>query len=335
MEKVYLIIFISTLLILSSILWSRAEETTLKPDYPEITLANEQIKVTLYLPDAEKGYYRGTRFDWSGIIKRVKYQNHHFYGEWLPTHNPYDHESIIGPCEEFGMQEPLAYKDAKPGETFIKIGIGHIERVEEPEYQFYRNYKIIEPGTWKVKKGRDWIEFTQKLTDKRGWGYLYMKKIQLAKNAPEFIIFHELKNIGQKLIETNFYNHNFTLIDDQPIGPDYKLTFSFNAQPRRDFSGVAEIHGKDLIFLKNVEQSIFSEIDGFKGVVEDNQFTIQNLKTGAGFMAKGDRAPAKINFWSASRALCPEAFLEFKLNPNEKAEWSGRYTFFITQSKLN
>ncbi len=335
MEKVYLIIFISTLLILSSILWSRTEETTPKPDYPEITLANEQIKVTLYLPDAEKGYYRGTRFDWSGIIKRVEYQNHHFYGEWLPAHNPNDHESIIGPCEEFGMQEPLAYKDAKSGETFIKIGIGHIERVEEPEYQFYRNYTIIKPGAWKVKKGSDWIEFTQKIEDQRGWGYLYIKKIQLVKNVPEFIIYHELKNIGKKSIATNFYNHNFTLIDEHPIGTDYKLTFSFDALPRRDFGGVAEVRGKDLIFLKNVEKPIYSEIDGLKGSVEDNQFTIQNLKTGAGFIVKGDQVPTKINLWSASRALCPEAFLEFQINPKEKVQWIGRYTFFINQPESN
>jgi hypothetical protein len=335
MEKFHFLFLIFSILVLTSILLGRTEESKNNQEYPEITIANKHLKVTIYLPDSEKGYYRATRFDWSGVIKRVEYQNHHYFGEWLPSHNPNDHENIIGPCEEFGMQEPLAYKDAKPGETFIKIGIGHIERVEEPEYQFYRNYKIIKPGTWKVKKGSDWIEFTQKVEDKRGWGYLYVKKIQLVKNAPEFIIHHKLKNIGQKLIETNFYNHNFTLIDEHPIGTDYQLTFSFDIQPRRDFGGVAEARGKDLIFLENIEKPIYSEIDGLKEIVEDNQFTIQNLKTGAGFFIRGDKIPSKINLWSAAKALCPEAFLEFKINAKEKAEWSGRYTFFINPPKSN
>ena len=35
--------------------------------YAESILTNGSLKARLYLPDSQKGYYRGTRFDWSGI----------------------------------------------------------------------------------------------------------------------------------------------------------------------------------------------------------------------------------------------------------------------------
>ena len=35
-------------------------------DYPEAQISNGVLQVKLLLPDAQKGYYRGTRFDWSG-----------------------------------------------------------------------------------------------------------------------------------------------------------------------------------------------------------------------------------------------------------------------------
>ena len=41
------------------------------PEYPKIQLENGEIQVSIYLPDPVRGYYRGTRFDWSGIIEHV------------------------------------------------------------------------------------------------------------------------------------------------------------------------------------------------------------------------------------------------------------------------
>jgi hypothetical protein len=37
-----------------------------------VELKTNGLKMTVYLPDAEKGFYRGTRFDWSGVIGPVR-----------------------------------------------------------------------------------------------------------------------------------------------------------------------------------------------------------------------------------------------------------------------
>jgi hypothetical protein len=43
-------------------------------DFPEARISSGTLDAKLYLPDAEKGYYRGTRFDWSGVIYSLRYR---------------------------------------------------------------------------------------------------------------------------------------------------------------------------------------------------------------------------------------------------------------------
>ena len=43
-----------------------AASTLAGQEFPQAEITNGQIKAKLYLPDTEKGYYRSTRFDWSG-----------------------------------------------------------------------------------------------------------------------------------------------------------------------------------------------------------------------------------------------------------------------------
>src|ERR1700750_2455362 len=87
---------------------------------PQAEITNGLIRAHLYLPDAEKGYYRATRFDWSGVINDLEYKGHHYYGQWYEKYSPTINDAIMGPVEAF---DPIGYDEAKPGEGFIKIGV--------------------------------------------------------------------------------------------------------------------------------------------------------------------------------------------------------------------
>src|ERR1700692_2363208 len=96
---------------------------------PQIAIGNQHIKARLYLPDAQNGFYRGTRFDWSGVISSLECQGHDLYGPWFTQYDPsvrdfiYKDADIIvgsasamtGPVDEF--QRPLGYDTDKAGET--------------------------------------------------------------------------------------------------------------------------------------------------------------------------------------------------------------------------
>jgi hypothetical protein len=181
--------------------------------FPTAKISNGLLNATLYLPDAKDGYYRGARFDWSGVIPELEFKGHTYFGQWFEKYSPTLHDAIMGPCGRFF---PVGYDEAKTGESFLKIGIGMIVKPEEPKYFFANPYQIVNPGVWKIKKNPNRVEFIQKLTDK-DYSYAYKKTVELLKGKAEMVLSHSLENTGKKPIETNVYNHNFFVIDQQPL----------------------------------------------------------------------------------------------------------------------
>src|SRR5579859_6142303 len=84
-------------------------------DYPHVVIKNTKLKFTVYQPDASKGFYRGTRFDHAGVFGHVEFAGHKVFGPWKDTHDPTNHDDIVGPCDEFGIDSPLGYDDAPVG----------------------------------------------------------------------------------------------------------------------------------------------------------------------------------------------------------------------------
>ena len=304
-------------------------------EFSSAELSNGVIRMKLFLPDSEKGYYRGTRFDWSGVMPQLEYKGHNYFDEWKTTHDPTVHDDIVGPVEEFRTNgAALGYHEAKVGEPFLKIGVGLLEKPDEPNYRFSCSYKIIKPGAWKINRGKRWIEFQQDFKDASGWGYLYTKRIGLAKDKPRFTIAHTLKNTGSKFIETTQYNHNFFVIDGTPIGKDYVLRFPFLVKMKRDLKGSMEARGKRLVFNEDLEEgSLFTELEGYSDDPKDHRITIENRKTGAGVRIKGDRPIVLFNFWTIKTTICPEPYIELNLAPGEEKKWKTSYVLFTLESE--
>jgi hypothetical protein len=298
--------------------------------YKAVTLSNDLLSVRMYLPDAEKGYYRGTRFDWSGLVSRVDFRGHTFFCEFRQQHDPLNHDDICGTCEEFGMTvSPLGYADSARGEPFIKIGVGVLERGDDPAFQFWRRYKIRTPGLWKVTTSRDAIEFRQELQSISGWGYAYTKTLRLAPNAPVLTISRQLTNTGTKTIETDHYGHNFLRIDEAPAGPDYTLDFPFLPRfgERAETQGAVELNGNSLVFLKEIrDKPVWVLLEGYSKA-EDNRMTVVNHLTKASMTITTDQPLARLVFYSSGGVLAPEPFVKLSIPPGKTREWATSYRF--------
>ncbi len=265
----------------------------------------------------------------------MKYQGHTYYGEWKTPHDPEGNDDVVGPAEEFGMGDlgppgPLGYEDAAPGGTFIKIGIGLLEKKAEPGYHFGEDYRVVTPAEWKITQAQTWVEFDQQLTDARGWGYHYTKRIGLALGCPELIISHTLRNTGSRPIVTNQYCHNFTIIDEDPIGPHYALRFPFQVKEKSELGKLAEVRGDTISFPKTLREGeeVDAELGGFSDAVGDNGATIENLKTGAGVRIKGSKPIVRLHVYAVGTAVCPEPFIDLRLRPGEQTQWENTYTFY-------
>lgn len=295
---------------------------------PEALISNGIITARLPLPDTQNGYYRATRFDWSGQISSLQFMNHNFFGKWFEKYSPEIHDAIMGPVEEFG---PLGYDTAKSGEKFIKPGIGVVMKPDENNHNRFGLYNITDHGTWKIKKGKDNVRFVHTLSY-NGYAYEYTKTVRLVKGKPVLELSHSLKNSGKLVIETNVYNHNFFVIDNQTTGPEMQVVFPYNiAGEGQGFGTIALIRENRLTFardLKRGETVFCGSLTGFRNVSEDLDIRVENIKTKAGVRITGDKPLLKLVFWASPTTLCPETYIDIKINPGQEFTWKFNYEFY-------
>jgi hypothetical protein len=298
-------------------------------EFPEAEISNGRIRAKLYLPDAQSGYYRGTRFDWSGAIASLESQGHNYFGQWFDRYDPKLHDAITGPVEEFLTNGAgLGYDEAKPGESFVRIGVGAVRKPDEPRYRQFSTYEIADPGKWTVNKGQDWIEFAHELRDTGGYAYVYRKKLRLAKNS--LVLEHHLKNTGRKTIATSVYEHNFFMLDKQPTGPDTVVRLTFPPRATGPLNGLAEIRGNELAYLQELQprQTVQTDLEGFGPSARDYDIRVENRKTGAGVRQTSDRPMSKLHLWSIRTTVCPEPFIDLRIEPGKATSWRITYEFY-------
>lgn len=318
-------------------------------DYPATELSNGVLLAKVYVPDAKKGFYRGTRFDWAGVMGSLEYNGHSYFGPFFEKFDPAVEDVEIGdpikaginsaasgPVEEFigadGMA--LGYAEAKPGETFCKIGVGSLRKIDNAAYSSYTNYPMVDEGKRATKSGADWIEFTQEVSCGSGYSYRYKKTIRFLNNEPVMVIENELVNAGKKAIDTNVYDHNFLGIDHQNTGPSIVVTFPFSPRATQDMGGLGEIRGKQLLFPKELRGSdtFYTELTGFGKEASDYQFRVENLKTGAGVSVTCDRPLVNLALWAVRTIVAPEPYIAVNLPPGRDFRWTYTYRFSVRDS---
>ena len=301
--------------------------------FPQAEITNGLIRARLYLPDSEDGYYRGSRFDWSGVIPELEYQGHTFFGQWFEKYSPTLHDAIAGPVDAF---TPIGYEEAKAGENFLKIGIGMVTKTDEKPYSFSTPYPIPNSGVWKVKKKSDQVTFVHTLEDK-AYSYEYKKTVQLLKGKPEMVLLHSLKNRGKQTLETSVYNHNFFVIDNQPIGPDFVVTFPFKLITETEASAsLGKLQDNQILFGKELvdnEHLFYRSLTGFSNNASDYDIKIENSKTGASVRITSDQPISRLVFWSAPKTLCPEPYTQLVIKPGETLTWKIAYQFYSKDLK--
>jgi hypothetical protein len=300
------------------------------------------MSAKVYLPDAKQGFYRTTRFDWSGAIADLQVGNHHIYKSWFNSVDPsvadfaYDGDNIIvapttgmtGPVEEF--QNPIGYDTAQPGETFLKVGVGLLRKADNEPYKFGKHFDLVDSGTWTTKTTANSITFQQVLGDaKSKYGYVYTKTIRLVGN--QMVIEHHLKNTGQLPIDTPLYDHNFLTIDGVGVGKDYSITVPYTIKPTgRPFDPkfvaingdkaeyVADLQGKDRVAFG---------LQGHSDSPKDYDFRIVNKNAQVEVRMQGDRPLTNASVWSIRSVLAVEPFIRITADPGKETAWTYTYTY--------
>ena len=316
---------------------------------PSVSISNGQIAAKVYLPDGSAGFYRSTRFDWSGVIGSLTYKGHDYYGNWFsrvdsaPAFYDFNYDdtgivsapftAMVGPGEEFNTdRKALGFDEAKPGGTFVKIGVGVLRKPDDSKYDHSKAYEIVDSGKWSVKHTRDSVTFVQELHDPvSGYGYLYTKIIRLAQGKPEMTIDHSLKNLGSKPITGTVYDHNFWTLDKVAPGPGLLIRFPFQLKSSRPIDpNLAEISGNEFIYKKELagKDRVTANLQGFGASADDYDFRVENAKAGAGVRIRGDHPLTNIALWSIRTVMAVEPYIAMEIAPQSDFTWKYIYDYY-------
>ena len=302
--------------------------------YPTADLSNGIINARVAIDTGNmQNYYRATRFDWSGIIYSLEFKGHSYFGEWVDKVDPYIHDSICGPVEEFAQ---IGYEAAPVGGEFLKIGVGTLKKTENAPYAFRQLYQIVNPGKWECSHTKNSVSYKHTLNSEIA-SYEYSKQIELVPGKPVMKIRHALKNTGKTPIETTVYDHNFFMLDNQRAGKPISVKFAFEPKDPEAVLFNAEkytsLKGNTLSFTEDFKPGDLALYRGLKGLdkVENYDFRLENSNTGAAVRFTCDRPLMKTTFWSCYMTYCAEPFIKISVAPGETFDWTISYEFYTVK----
>jgi hypothetical protein len=303
---------------------------------PHRELSNGMVSVKVFLP----GFYRGTRFDRSGVVAHATYKGHDYGRPWFSSYSPYVRDfwphdgqvtvstvsAAMGPAEEFA---PVGFDEAGDSGRFLKIGVGILKR-DTATYDFVHQYPVLNEGRRTFSATRTSARLTHDLSDKdTGYGYRYVKTVRLVPGKAQMVIEHSLTNTGRKDIESSVYCHNFLTLS--PADEHVTITAPFEIKAGLPFSpGSAAVEGKTIRYLRPVKEgeSVTSPISGFGPSVSDYDFVVQNTASGFGQRIRADQPLARINFWSIATNVSWEPYIAISLKPGQTRRWTYTYDYF-------
>ena len=306
-------------------------------DHPKATIANGAMKAVVFLPDAQSGFYRGARFDWAGIVGCASLKGHVFFGEWFNRYDPTLNDAVTGPAEEFrhptselGYDDAATGGDAGPGGEFLKIGVGVLRRIDDRPYSFGKNYPIVDHGKWTVKTGKRSVTFRQVLHSGIGFAYVYEKTLSFDKHGNVLTLSHRLRNIGTRPLDTAVYNHDFFMVDHQPIGPGTEVRLPFVPVFDHLLPASATLDGRTVRITAPMEprRGIGAYVTGFSSSPSDFDFTFEDTTRGIGVEETADSPLVRMYLWGTPTTLCPEGYIGIHVAPGQSQTWTLHYRFF-------
>jgi hypothetical protein len=322
-------------------------ETTPAP----IHLHSDRLHVDIAPPGTA---YQGTRFDWTAFITQVTLDGRHTF--CVPeSYEPGQGTGGVGLCNEFGIDVPIGYDDAQPGDRFPKLGIGLLVRDEAP-YRFAHPYEIAERFPIQIETAADQARFTVEPLACRGYAARLVKTVSV--QDAQLAIEYRLENVGSQALRTVEYCHNFIGIDGHSIGPDYclRVPYPIQFEPlppgmlrqalpgvlrkvapdwllRRILEGMIQrrgsilvAEGSELTLNAVPERAFYRRLLGYSQT-DQAQWALTHTPSGVGIRETDDFAPARVAVWGTTHVISAEIFVSLDLQPGEVQTWSRRYQF--------
>ena len=275
-----------------------------------LEIGTDRLCLSLHAPD--DGFYRGTRFDHSGVFGSVRLGGTEFCGRWFEHYDPFMHDAVCGPAEEFSLM-------GLPSGESLKIGVGLLDTGPEP-YDRFKLYPVTDAGEWTVEQLSGAVLFRHRL---KGC-YTYEKTVSIT-GEQSFQISHVLE--AELALEGEVYNHNFFTLGRLAVGPERQMDFPFvpDGHWRAVYDSVA-FQGKGIRFSRTLQagESVFTGDIREKGA----QGMPYEMTLREGLVSVHIRGSVPVThtvLWANHRVACLEPYNRLSLRPGAPFRWSVDY----------
>ncbi|MDO3413181.1 hypothetical protein QWJ34_25745 [Saccharibacillus sp. CPCC 101409] len=290
----------------------------------EYILGGGELTITIKAPEV----CTGTRFDRTGWITQVRLESAGIdfcVPESLEAGQGTGGEGLSG---EFGIDRPIGYDEAAPGETFTKLGVGVLTRIDDEAYSFARAYPV-EAHEVRTEVGRSMIRFTAAAAETSGYAAELVKTIRVEGRS--LSVHYKLTNRGSRNIATNEYVHNFVGIGGHMIDSNYVLRLPYRPELALLGDGGVEdrleLSDGKVTWKREAGGEFYALFGGFAGDAEP-YWELLHEPSGYGMRESGDFDVPKLAVWGNAHVVAPEVFIDLALTPGETKEWTRTYEFF-------
>ena len=294
-------------------------------EFPSASLSNGLIDVQLYLPDSEIGFYRGTRFEWSGVIRSLRYRGHECFGQWK-EHSPQYHDCITGPAGEFQAEDTPDHDFLRvnEGDPFLRLGVGLLMKTGGGEFVRFSTYPIVDASGWTFTESPRRMSFQHSGSSPTGMSYRFHKVVSVEENAPRLSLLHRIENTGKIPIGTRHYYHNFFCMDGIHPGPSLELALPVAPAVQLAAQSPLAVSGTTVSLLRRLDanERIFVKLLDTRATYA---LEIRQRATEFGVSISSDQQLSSLLLWINDRVFCPEPYIDIRVEPGEDFTWSVWY----------
>lgn len=294
-----------------------------------IFLTNDRLRVEISEPGERPNDTH--RFDRAGYISNVVLDGDTHFGANEPMNLRHPSSGGRGLCCEFSGDFS---QGTAIGDYFPKLGVGLIKQDSNQGYRFDYTYPEVTPYPVSFTHTATSAEFVTEALPCRGIAATIRKTITIEDNR--LILEGEITNVGERVIETEEYCHNFLSIDGMAISPDYRLELpdmpDLGTERLEGWGGydhnnfIADGHA---IRFDKCETDVSLSLLSTDGIAEQDTFTWKLLHKGAKASVTGIDSvkPTNLLLWATDHIVSPEIIQTIRIAPGESHQWKRCWIF--------
>ncbi len=304
------------------------------PPVPLHEIATGEMVVTVMDPNHPDRCYQGVRFTAVGAILDVRVRGHRFFNSPANVAQPLDGD-MPGIAPEFDLVSPdgpPGFAEARPGDGFLKIGVGILERPDDQRYMFYRPYKLLQRAeTRLVREAPNRVSWIQQTAGVQG--YAYRLEATAEAGGDDLIMRYRLTNTGDKTLETSPYHHNFlTLGSDRTAQAVIRFPESWDRQPTFAETDPRAAYVSLQAGMATLAETVAHPIQIHLIPPADepgaNRIRVEQPRTEQAVTINVDAPPGdRTTLFATDTVICPEQFIRLSIPPGQQARWLHHYRF--------